>query len=293
MIDLDVPQTVTTPFVVAATCPLDDPVAAARSRLRPAAAGLLDTAMVRVRTHPPGRSGFADLLAGAAWARPEQRRLLDKIDRHIVVIGELPPVSLPGHGQALREIARVIAGCCDGVVYDAWSHQVLAHDFRFAPEHPDFCLADDWLAVFVSGDGEHVRLVTAGLHRFGFAELEAAGVPSGTLFAAVTLLRCLAVGLLAEHWDWLAGHPGARRRRLEPVVSADGRDIWRYWAAEPGPAGRVRVRLRPAAPGRHDGLDYLSVTPPADFGADAATWWSDVVDLAMPFVPELPRRLPA
>lgn len=293
MIDLDIPETVTTPFIVATAYPLDDPVAAARSRVRPLAAGLLAAEMVRIRTLPAGESGFADLLAGAAWARPDERDLLDKADRHIVITGAIPPVSQPGHGQAVREIARAIAGCCDGLVYDAWSHQVLAHDFRFAAERPDFRLGDDWLAVFVSDGGEGLRLITAGLHRFALAELEATGVPSDNLFAAVTLLRCLAVSLLAEHWDWLACHPGERRRRLERVAWADGRDIWRYWAAEPREAGRVRVRLRPADGGLHDGLAYLTAGPPGDFGDSAATWWNDVVDLAMPFVPEAPRRLPA
>jgi hypothetical protein len=293
MIDLDIPETVTTPFVVATAHPLDDPVAAARSRVRPLAAGLLEAERVRIRTRPAGESGFADLLTAAAWVRPDERHLLDKADQHIVVTGSIPPVSQPGHGQALREVARVIAGCCDGLVYDAWSHQVLAHDFRFAAERPDFCLADDWLAVFISGGGDGLRLVTAGLHRFAMAELEAADVPTDNLFAAVTLLRCLAVALLAEHWDWLACHPGERRRRLEQAARADGRDIWRYWAVEPRDAGRVRVRLQPSDGGRHDGLSYLTVTPPADFDATVATWWNDVVDLAMPFVPETPRHLPA
>lgn len=293
MIDLDIPDTVTTPFIVATAHPLDDPVGAARSRVRPFAAELLDAGKVRIRTRPAGESGFAGLLAGAAWVRPDERHLLDKADRHIVVTGAIPPVSQPGHGQAVREIARVIAGCCDGVVYDAWSHQVLAHDFRFAAERADFCLADDWLAVFVSGGDRGLRLATAGLHRFALSELEAADVPPDSLFAGVTLLRCLAVGLLGEHWDWLACHPGERRRGLRQVARADGRDIWRYWAVQPRDAGRVRVRLRPSDGGPHDGLAYLTVTPPADFDAGAATWWTDVVDLAMPFVPETPRRLAA
>ncbi len=292
MIDLTVPETVAAPFVVATAHPLDDPAAAARGRVRlPLAAELLGSPLLRMRTRPPAESGYADLLRDAAWVRPEERHLLAKTRQHIVVTGHAPPVSQPGHGQAAREIARAVAEACDGVVYDAWSHQVLAHAFRFAGEHPEFCLADDWLATFVVPDAGDLRLVTAGLHRFGFPELEAAQVPRGTLPAAITLLRCLAVGLLAEHWDWLACHPGARRRRIPDETWAEGLDVWRYWGAEPGEVlgGRVRVRLARAA-GGDDGLPYLTAGPPGDFDAGAAAWWSDVVDLAMPYVPEAPRR---
>jgi hypothetical protein len=140
-----------------------------------------------------------------------------------------------------------------------------------------------------------LHLVTAGLHRFGFPELEAAAVPAGNLFAAVTLLRCLAVGLLDEHWAWLACNPGAPLRRVPAEAKVDGADVWRYWAAEPaGAAGPpVRVRLSPAPPDGPDALPYLVAGPPADFDAPAALWWNDVVDLAMPYVPEAPRRTAA
>lgn len=323
MIDLAVPETVTTPFVVATAQPPHDPGAVARAGVRqPLAADLLSTPLVQIRTLPAGESGYADLLGSAAWAGQEDRGLLHKLNHHVVVLGHIPPVSQPGHGQATREIARVIAEACDGIVYDAWSHQVLPHDFKYAAEHPEFCLADDWLATFVTGDraddrasdrasgragdegpddAHDLRLMTAGLHRFGLPELEAQQVPARNVFAAVTLLRCLAVTLLSEHWDWLACNPGARSRRLDRHVWIEGRDIWRYWAAEPKStaASRVRVRLdqtgqddATGAPGRMP-LPYVSVGPPADFMASTGEWWNDVVDLAMPYVAAAPRRMAA
>jgi hypothetical protein len=308
MKDLDIPETVATPFVVATAHPPRDPAAVARARVRqPLAADLLGTPLVRICTLPAGLSGYADLMGSAAWVQPAERHLLAKVTHHVVVMGDIPPVSQPGHGQAARAIARAIAEACDGVVYDAWSHQVLPHDFRFGVEHPEFCLADDWLATFISGDsagagagdggadGDGLDLVTAGLHRFALPELEAANVPARNVFAAVTLLRCLAVTLLDEHWDWLACNPGDRARRLPQHAWAEGRDVWRYWAAEPSGAvgGRVRVRFRHVAEEGPDALPYLTVEPPADFDAAAAEWWNDVVDLAMPYVSEAPRRMAA
>jgi hypothetical protein len=377
MIDLDIPETVATPFVVATARPLHDPASVARARVRqPLAADLLNSPLVQICTLPVGESGYSDLMESAAWARSEDRHRLPKFTHHIVVMGHIPPVSQPDHGQATRAIARVIAESCDGIVYDAWSHQVLPHDFRFGAEHPEFCLADDWLATFISGsdaparrynledadrespnraesperavslnrvegsdravssdrvespdraersdrvDSPHhhadspdrldrtdrgnmsdrseggLHLVTAGLHRFALPELEATAVPISNVFAAITLLRCLAVTLLSEHWDWLACNPGARSRRLPQHAWVEGRDVWRYWAAEPRDAigGRLRVRLGHTSEGGPDALPYLSVGPPADFGAPIGEWWNDVVDLAMPYVSKAPRRTAA
>lgn len=296
MIDLIVPDTVTAPFVVATARPLDDPAAVARGRVRlPLAAELLGSRLLRIRVGPEGASGYAALMRTAGRTRPDEAHLPVEARHHIVISGAAPPVSQPGHAQAAREIARVVAEACDGVVYDGWTHQVLPRSFRLAPEHPEFCLADDWLATFVTDHDDRLRLVTAGLHRFGLPELGAALVPAGNLAAAVTLLRCLAVRLLTEHWDWLACHPGARRRRLPAQTWADGRDVWRYWGAEPEEslAGEVRVRLRPVTGERARHLPYLVAGPPADFDADPADWWNDVVDLAMPYVPDAPHRLTA
>lgn len=299
MIDLEVPATVTTPFVVATAQPPHDPPSVARARVRrPLAADLLRTPLIRISTRPAGESGFAELIDNAAWMRPEDRPSLRKLTHHVVVMGDVPPVSQPGHGQGTRAIARVIAEACEGVVYDAWSHQMLPHDFRFAEEHPGFCLADGWLATFVSGgdaSAGRVHLMTAGLHRFALPELEARGVPMGNVFAAVTLLRCLAVTLLHEHWDWLACNPGARVRRLAEHVWVEGRDAWRYWGAEPQEpvGGRMRVRLRHVGDAGAKTLAYLSVGPPAGFAAPLREWWNDVVDLAMPYVPGAPRRMAA
>jgi hypothetical protein len=303
MIDLDVPETVATPFVVATEQPLRDPASVARARVRhPLAVDLLGTPLVQIRTVPVGESGYAELTESAAWARPEDRYLLHKFTHHIVVMGHIPPVSQPDHGQATRAIARVIAEACEGVVYDAWSHQMLPHDFRYGVEHPEFCLADEWLATFISGSdrprGEsagRLQLMTAGLHRFALPELEARKVPLGNVFAAVTLLRCLAVTLLYEHWDWLACNPGTRSRRLPQHAWVEGRDVWRYWAAEPKNAvgGRVRVRLERTGQDGPEMLPYLAVGPPADFPGPVGEWWNDVVDLAMPYVSEAPRRMAA
>jgi|tagenome__1003787_1003787.scaffolds.fasta_scaffold20946037_2 hypothetical protein len=297
---IDIPQTVATPFVVATTQPPRDPASLARARIRhPLAADLLGTPLVRIRTLPVGESGYAELIETAAWARPEDRHLLHKFSHHIVVMGHIPPVSQPDHGQATRAIARVVAEACDGVVYDAWSHQVLPHDFRYGAEHPEFCLADEWLATFVSGSDRDpaggLQLMTAGLHRFALPELEARKVPRGNVFAAVTLLRCLAVTLLQEHWDWLACNPGSRSRPLPVHTWVEGRDVWRYWAAEPkGPiGGRVRVRLARSDQAGPEMLPYLAVGPPEDFAAPAGEWWNDVVDLALPYVPQAPRRMAA
>jgi hypothetical protein len=299
MIDLEVPETVATPFVVATAQPPHDPPSVARARVcRSLAADLLRTPLVRISTLPAGESGFAELIGNAAWVRPEDRPSLHKLTHHIVVMGDVPPVSQPGHGQGTRAIARVIAEACEGVVYDAWSHQVLPHDFRHADEHQEFCLADGWLATFVSGgdaSAGRVHLMTAGLHRFALPEIEARGVPVGNVLAAATLLRCLAVTLLREHWDWLACNPGARDRRLAEHVWVEGGDVWRYWGAEPQEpvGGRVRVRLRHVGDAGVKTLSYLSVGPPADFAAPLREWWNDVVDLAMPYVPGAPRRTAA
>jgi hypothetical protein len=133
------------------------------------------------------------------------------------------------------------------------------------------------------------------MHRFALPELEATAVPISNLCAAITLLRCLAVTLLAEHWDWLVCNPGAPSRRLPQHTWVEARDVWRYWAAEPKDviAGRVRVRLERTSDSDPDALPYLSVGPPTDFGAPIAEWWNDVVDLAMPYVSEAPRRTAA
>jgi hypothetical protein len=353
--ELHIPETVATPFVVATATPPHDPAALARARVGlPLAAGLLRTPLVRIHTLPAAESGYADLLGDAVWVRPEERHLLAKVTHHVIVTGDVPPVSQPDHGQALRAIARVVAEACDGVVYDAWSHHVLPHDFRFGAEHPEFCLADDWVATLVSGEeapddrgprdggprdggprdggprdggprdgalrdgalrdgalrdgalrdrepreGEPrdgaLRLVTAGLRRFALPELAAAEVPLGNAFAAVTLLRCLAVTLVSEHWDWLACNPGARTRPLRRHAWVAGRDVWRYWGAEPAGAvgGRVRIRLRHVAGRRPGTVPYLTIGPPADFDAASAEWWNDVVDLAMPYVSKAPRRMAA
>jgi hypothetical protein len=419
VIDLDIPKTIATPFVIATAQPLQDPASIARARVRqPLAAGLLNSSLVQICTLPAGESGYSDLMESAAWARSEDRRLLRKLTHHTVVMGHVPPVSQPDHGQAIRAIARVIAEACDGIVFDGWSHQVLPHDFRFGAEHPEFCLADDWLAMFISAsdtpdrpsnlkDADHpgisdraatsdragapgsaglsdrarlsgrvgisgravtsnragapgragfsgravtsdpagapdsagapdragspdrtdglrrlddphqtggsdhldrtdhgttsgpagggLHLVTAGMHRFALPEIEATRVPIGNVFAAITLLRCLAVTFLEEHWDWLACNPGARSRRLPHHAWVEPRDVWRYWAAKPKDviAGRVRVRLDCTGEDGPDGFPYLSVGPPADFGAPIAEWWNDVVDLAMPYVSKAPRRTAA
>ncbi|MGI5226056.1 hypothetical protein [Actinoallomurus sp. CA-142502] len=308
MIDLDIPETVATPFVVATDQPPHDPVAVARARVRhPLAADLLGTSLVRISTLPAGGSGYAELMGGAAWARPADRPLLHKYTHHVVVMGHIPPVSQPGHGQATRAIARAVADACEGVIYDAWSHQVLPHDFRYGVEHPDFCLADDWLATFITGGERHdgpgariasaggLDLATAGLHRFALPELEARAVPLSNVFAAVTLLRCLSVVLLSEHWDWLACNPGARTRRLARRAHVESRDVWRYWAAAPRPTadGRVQVQLDRSGDVGPMALPYLSVGPPDDFASPASAWWNDVVDLAMPYVPQAPRRTAA
>jgi hypothetical protein len=365
VIDLDIPKTIATPFVIATAQPLQDPASIARARVRQSlAAGLLNSSLVQICTLPAGESGYSDLMESAAWARSEDRRLLRKLTHHIVVMGHAPPVSQPDHGQAIRAIARVIAEACDGIVFDGWSHQVLPHDFRFGAEHPEFCLADDWLAMFISAsdapdrpsnlkDADHagisdrtvtsdragspgragspdrtdglrrlddphqtggsdhldrtdrgntsghagggLHLVTAGMHRFALPEIEATRVPIGNVFAAITLLRCLAVTFLEEHWDWLACNPGARSRRLPHHAWVEPRDVWRYWAAKPKDAiaGRVRVRLDCTGEDGPDGFPYLSVGPPADFGAPIAEWWNDVVDLAMPYVSKAPRRTAA
>jgi hypothetical protein len=332
---LDIPDTVPTPFVIATEQPLRDPVAVAHARVRQRlAADLLGTSLVRIRTLPVGDSGYSELMSEAAWARSEDRSLLHKFTHHIVVMGHVPPVSQPDHGQALRAIARAIAEACDGLVYDAWSHQVLPHDFRHGVEHPEFCLADDWLATFISEGGgpsaegrvplrrAGLQLTTAGLHRFALPELEARSVPVSNVFAAVTLLRCLAVTLLYEHWDWLACNPGARSRHLPDHAWVEGRDVWRYWAAEPTATvgGRVHVRLQhageqgPEVPPHEqrpealpygqgpealpygqgpEALPYLAVGPPSDFAGRPREWWNDVVDLSMLYVPEAPRRTAA
>jgi hypothetical protein len=305
MIDLDVPETVATPFVVATAQPPHDPAAMARARVRlPLAADLLDTPLVQFRTRPACESGFAELMASAAWASPDDRCLLHKLTHHIIVMGHIPPVSQPDHGQAIRAITRALAEACGGLVYDAWSHQVLPHDFRFSAEHPEFCLADDWLATFISGEegpsgqqgpGGSLRLMTAGLHRFALPELEAPSVPMANVFAAVTLLRCLSVTLLSEHWDWLACNPGTRSRPLRQHAWAEGRDVWRYWSAEPREevTGRVRVRLSRTHGDSPAALPYLAVGPPDTFTAPLGEWWNDVVDLALPYVPMAPRRMAA
>lgn len=297
MIDLDVPETVATPFVVATDRPLSDPLGAARARVRhPLAADLLSTPLVRISTRPACESGFAELMAGAAWANPGDRDALHKLTHHIIVMGHVPPVSQPDHAQGLRAITRAVAEASEGLVYDAWSHQLLPHDFRFGVEHPEFCLADDWLATFITseeGSGDDLRLMTAGLHRFALPELQASKVPVRNVFAAVTLLRCLAVTLMSEHWDWLACNPGTHSRTLPRHAWAEGRDVWRYWAAEPRKevTGRVRVRFDRVNDNGPGALPYLSVGPPADFTAPLREWWNDVVDLAMPHVSTTPRRM--
>ncbi|HEY3683221.1 MAG TPA: hypothetical protein VGL93_09285 [Streptosporangiaceae bacterium] len=166
-----------------------------------------------------------------------------------------------------------------------------------------------------SGPGAPERVVeatTRGLARFGVPELVIGAVRAEHLLTAVSLLRGVAVHLLAEHWAWLAaGGRGPRMVDARPRIGAAemhqywgrlGLDLWRgAHPSSPAPGESVEVRLEPAPSARAEagdpdgggaaaapgdvtaGAPCVRVAPPGAGGAaETAAWLSGRVDAIRP-----------
>jgi hypothetical protein len=241
---------------------------------------------------PAETSGWRDRLRGVAGPGDETTCLLSAT-QHIVVTSIGPPAAGPREAQAARFLARSIATRAAGVLVDAMANQALSRaGSPGAPraEAESFVLGDDWLAVFVNGDGEseagRVRVETAGLRRFALPELTMQNVPLGRMLTAVNVVRALAYRLLRDYWVWLAGQAGERVWWVQRECYAAARDVWRFWGAYPVVRGGVWVRLSPCVGGSADEIAKLEVGPSGAQSGEG--WWADVAGPAIPLLRSAP-----
>jgi hypothetical protein len=295
MIHFEVPEIVPSAFIVATADPHVDPAAFDRIEppLGPVVRDLLGTPLLEISTYPAHEVELTELIAGSAWVRPEEQPLLETVTHHVVVASHGPPTAQPQYAQAARAAARVVAAASDGIVYDVGSHQTLPSEFRATPERQEFCLGDDWLAVFIAGDSDDtVEVATVGLCRFGLLDLVANGVPTEHCFGGIMLLRALAVGLLERQWRGLVQDPGDRTLRVERDLWVEVRDAWRYWGVSPPPVtDRIRVGLGMSSDVFDRTPAILTVGPPS--ATQARNWWRRVVTPAMPNLTEAPDQAAA
>lgn len=147
-----------------------------------------------------------------------------------------------------------------------------------------------------------MEVTTRGLARFGLPELVVGGVRADHLLIAVSLLRGVAVHLLAGHWAWLASG-GGRSRRAEARPRIGPAEMYQYWGragldlwrgarpCDPASEEAVEVRLEPGSPacgpagarGAAEKVPRLRVGPPGAGGATAmAAWLCGRVDAIRP-----------
>jgi hypothetical protein len=294
VVSFTVPETVTAPFVVLTARPPSEVVALARRHVavphRRLARDIIGTPFLRIGTYAARDSAFDTLLTQAPWAHPAEEYRLGSVTHHIVISARFSPRSQPAHTQAARATARVIASACDGLIYDAATHQILPFATRRLRERRAFFLGDDWLSVFVGDEkGGIVRASTVGLHRFGLPEFDAPDVPAASWAAAVSLLRCFAACTLAEHWEWLVLHPGGTDRELADDVLLESKLIWDYWGVDAPSNGEcVRFRVLDGRPYDVPCWPVMRIRPPIEFHGSERLWWEEVVRPSIPFIPRRP-----
>lgn len=157
---IDIPDAVTSHFVIATATPPRDPAGEVRERLAwqgdeslpRLAAELLDTPLLEIRLDRSTWSDFAADMAVAAKRDGAALARLERATHHLVVANHAPPLAQPEHAQAARSVARILASVSDGVIYDARCEQLLPRRLRDHPEPAEFRLADHWLSAFVIGD---------------------------------------------------------------------------------------------------------------------------------------------
>jgi hypothetical protein len=295
---LEIPTSVTTHFVVAThdTAPIgagyvrDLLCASGSGPLADTAGDLIESPLLVVRGESGVISDWRDRLRGVAGSA-EGAAFVSQAPRHIVVASIASPAAQPRHAQAARLVARLLAAANTGVVVDLAARHVVTEIGAAGDERESFVLGDDWLAVFLTCDDEaaehgRVRVVTAGLGRFGLPELTMGGVQFGSMHTAVGIVRALAVRLVSEHWDWLADHPRDPVWWISRRRCVDGGDVWRYWGAQPLSGGSVWVRLDSIAGVLSDDPVVLEVSPTGDHRGD--DWWSKVAAPAIPMLTSPP-----
>jgi hypothetical protein len=328
---IDIPEAVTSHFVIATATPPRDPAAEVRQRLARCrdeslprlAAELLETPLLEIRVDRAAWSDFAADMAATAKRDGAALARLERATHHLVVANHAPPLAQPEHAQAARSVARILAGISDGMIYDARCEQLLPRRFRDEPEPPDFRLADHWLSAFVigdppgqpprhtsggrSGDGSGCRssgggarptvhVETGGLHRFGLPDLVLSGASPMAWLRPLNLLRGVAVRMLDEHFDWLRHNPGDTPRHVGTHLWIEAREAQAFQAdealARPASA-RVLVRLTRAPDECPGAPPFLRIGPPADFAGNRREWLETVVAPAIPSVTGWPRTAAA
>jgi hypothetical protein len=246
---------------------------------------LLESPLLLVAGERASDSVWTARLEGVAGAEGDLRRLRGA-EHHLVLTSVAPPAAQPRHAQAVRFVARVLAEHTGGLVADLAAGQTLPSAQVPADEVERFVLADDWTAAFVGPDDEfetpepgqvRIRIDIAGLARFAVPDLVARHVPGDRMITSINLLRALSHRLLAEHWAWLAGHPGHRARRIEAEQHLDAGDLRRFWGAQPVGDGGLRVRLAWGRPDCPDCPDLIEVVPPD--GRDPGEWWQQIPEV--------------
>lgn len=193
--------------------------------------------------------------------------------------------SLPGNLQAARLFARAVAAATHGVLVDLDSGQVLAAE----PEASAFFLADGWVGVFISPDGDGlIRADSAGLHRFGLPEISARGVPLGHIHLAANLIRGLAYRLATVHHPALGtsdDHPPTSSATAT-LTRCTTTDVMHFWGLVASSGPSVTVRLVPSAslcPDCETGLEAVPPTP-----TPVSEWWQTHASA----LPPQPRPVP-
>jgi hypothetical protein len=293
-IALEIPESVTTHFLVATNDAAPPGTGYVRDLLSISTAGslaviardLLESPLLYVKDESTATSDWRDRLRGVAGVEAEVEFVL-QASHHVVVTSVAAPAAQPRHAQAARLVARLVAAATSGVAVDlAANHAFTAVDTA-GTERDAFVLGDDWLATFVTCDDQasepgRVRVETAGLRRFGLPDLTMRGVQFASMLTAVNIVRALAFRLVTEHWNWLADHPREPVRRLDRRQCAAGRHLWSYWGARPLSGDTVWVRLdsRPNDP------TLVEVSPAGNPRGD--DWWTKVAAPAMPMLTSPP-----
>lgn len=302
---LEIPEVVTTHLVVAT----DEHVRLGRGYLRdllaeagrggPEAAALarsarelLESPLLLVTAERAADSDWSERLEALAGRQGSLRRL-QWAEHHLVLTSVAPPVAQPGHDQAVRFAARVLAEQTGGMVADLAANVVLGHGATATLERGRFVLADEWMIAFVNlerAGSDRLQVDTIGLHRFGLPDLTMENVPGDRVLTSVNLLRALGYRLLTDHWAWMAEHPGQEARSLPVRQFADSADLWRYWGARPVGDGGVAVRLGADRTGCPGCSTVLEVQPPAD--RDPAEWWGEAYEVIPPLAEVRPDPPP-
>jgi hypothetical protein len=287
-INLFIPETVSSRFVVAADEVPKDPYAMARAQVTgPPGEEILDrldTPLLRVRAVAAADSIWhADLEAVAAT--DDERERLRTAGGHLVIESATPPADRVRLAQAVRAVSRALAQATGGLLADLCTTQLVQPDRRFDGEREWFCAADGWLGfdcrinADAGMDAESptqcacLCLFTRGLARFGLPELVIDRVACAYDLAATNVLRGMAVRLLALLW----ADPGARELRLEESIVIEPEDMWGYWGARPLFGLPVPVRLADATRDDLPAGRHLELHPHPDFRGTRVEWGTEIL----------------